>query len=176
MRRTAKMVNFGVIYGISPFGLSETLKISPKEAGTYIERYFAVHGGVKAYIEETLARARQCGFVTTLLGRKRPLPEICSANISIRQQAERMATNTPIQGTAADLIKLAMLNVSKKLRERGLKTRMVLQIHDELLFEVPEDELPVARDLVTREMEHAMEISVPLKVDAGAGKTWAAAH
>ena len=176
MRRIAKTVNFGVIYGISPFGLSEALKIPQKEAGAYIERYFASHSGVKTFIEETLTRARQDGFVTTLLGRKRPLPEINSANPSVRQQAERMAVNTPIQGTAADLIKLAMLGISRRLKEQGFRTRMVLQIHDELLFEVPEEELPVARNLITHEMEHALKLSVPLKVDAGTGRSWAEAH
>jgi DNA polymerase-1 len=176
MRRVAKTVNFGVIYGISPFGLSEALKIPQKEAGTYIERYFATHSGVKSYIDETLGQARHDGFVTTLLGRKRPLPEINSTNPSVRQQAERMAVNTPIQGAAADLIKLAMINVSKRLREQCLRTRMVLQIHDELLFEVPEEELLAARNLITYEMEHALKLSVPLKVDTGTGKSWAKAH
>jgi DNA polymerase-1 len=176
MRRIAKTVNFGVIYGISPFGLSEALKIPQKEAGAYIERYFASHSGVKTFVEETLARARQDGFVTTLLGRKRPLPEINSANPSVRQQAERMAVNTPIQGTAADLIKLAMLSISRRLKEQGFRARMVLQIHDELLFELPEEELPVARNLITYEMEHALKLSVPLKVDTGTGKSWAEAH
>ncbi len=176
MRRIAKTVNFGVVYGISPFGLSEALDISPKEAGSYINRYFDKHGGVKNYMENTIKTVQKTGYVTTLMGRKRPIPEINSHNSNIRQQAERLAINTPIQGTAADLIKIAMINISNRLKEKNLKTRMVLQIHDELLFEVPEDELETAKNLIKYDMENALALSVPLKVDIGHGKNWAEAH
>lgn len=176
MRRAAKTVNFGVVYGISPFGLSEALSISPKEAGNYINQYFDKHSGVKNYMENTIKTVQKTGYVTTLMGRKRPIPEINSHNTNIRQQAERLAINTPIQGTAADLIKIAMTNIWNKLREKNLKTRMILQIHDELLFEVPEPEIEIAKDLIEYEMENALSLSVPLKADIGWGKNWAEAH
>jgi DNA polymerase-1 len=176
MRRMAKTVNFGIIYGISPFGLSEALNIPPKEAGIIIEQYFEKHKGVKDYIDNTLSAARNNGFVTTLLGRKRPVPEINSSNPNIRQQTERMAINTPIQGTAADLIKIAMINIWNGLKKQRLKTRMILQVHDELLFEVPENEIEDAKKLIKCGMENALKLSVPLKVDIGAGKNWAEAH
>jgi len=176
MRRMAKTVNFGIIYGISPFGLSEALNIPPKEAGIIIEQYFEKHKGVKDYIDNTLSAARNNGFVTTLLGRKRPVPEINSSNPNIRQQTERMAINTPIQGTAADLIKIAMINIWNGLKKQRLKTRMILQVHDELLFEVPENEIEDAKKLIKCGMENAIKLSVPLKVDIGAGKNWAEAH
>ncbi len=134
MRRVAKTVNFSVIYGVSPFGLSETLNISKDEAKNYIDRYFERHLGVKKYIEEIILQVKERGYVTTLLGRKRPLPEINSKNSNIRQQAERIAINSPIQGTAADIIKIAMINIWRKLKAEGLKSSMVLQVHDELLF------------------------------------------
>jgi DNA polymerase-1 len=176
MRRAAKVVNFGIVYGMSAYGLSEALSITPKEAAVYIENYFNKHAGVKRSMERTIQAARQNGYVTTLLGRIRPLPEITGANASIRQQAERLAVNTPIQGTAADLIKIAMVRVSKALQARNLSARMLLQIHDELLFEVPEKELNEAVELITREMEAAIDLSVPLKVEIGWGKNWAEAH
>lgn len=176
MRRIAKTVNFGVVYGISPYGLSEALSISPKEAGLYIEQYFAKHPGVKEYMDETINQAKLTGYVTTLIGRKRPVPEINSSNANIRQQTERLAINSPVQGTAADLIKKAMINVWNRLKERGLKTRMLLQIHDELLFETPEDEIEEVKHLIKYEMENALTLSVPLKVDIGWGKNWAEAH
>lgn len=176
MRRIAKTVNFGIVYGISAFGLSESLGIPPKQAGSYIDHYFDKHPGVRRFIEQTIATARQQGYVTTLLGRMRPVPEITSANAAIRQQAERLATNTPVQGTAADLIKKAMIAIAHLLRERQLATRMILQIHDELLFEVPEGEFATARELIREAMEHALPLSVPLRVDIGWGTTWAEAH
>jgi len=176
MRRIAKTVNFGVVYGISPFGLSEALNIAPKEAATYIEQYFKKHEGVKNYMDDAIKVARENGYVKTLMGRKRPIPEINSHNTNIRQQAERLAINTPIQGTAADLIKIAMINIWKRLKERNLETRMILQIHDELLFEVPEPEIEIAKNLIKYEMENALSLSVPLKVDMGWGKNWAEAH
>jgi DNA polymerase-1 len=175
-RRAAKTINFGVIYGMSPFGLSEALGIPAREAAAVIDQYFARHSGVSAYMEATLEHARASGHVRTLLGRKRPLPEINSANNNIRMQAERMAVNTPVQGTAADLIKIAMINVQKRLREGCFRTRMILQIHDELLFEAPVGEIEAVTAMIKSEMEGALELAVPLEVEIGHGPNWAAAH
>lgn len=175
-RRFAKTINFGVIYGMSAYGLSEALGIAPKEAAEFIHHYFATHGGVKAYIEQTLESARKQGYVTTLFGRRRQIPDIKSSNINIRQAAERVATNTPLQGTAADLIKIAMIRIHDTILAKNMKTKMVLQIHDELLFEVPERELEAVQKMVRLEMEGVMTLSVPLKVDMGWGKNWAEAH
>ena len=176
MRRIAKTVNFGVVYGISPYGLSEALYISPREAGQYIDQYFAKHAGVRTYMEKTVAGAKLAGYVITLLGRKRPVPDINSTNSNIRQQAERLAINSPIQGTAADLIKIAMINIHNRLQREKLKTRMVLQIHDELLCEAPKDEADIVKDIIRYEMENALSLSVPLKVEIGIGKNWSEAH
>lgn len=175
LRRAAKTVNFGIIYGISPFGLSESLGIAPKEAAGLIESYFTGHKGVREFIDKTLHEVKNNGYVTTLLNRKREIPDINSSNANIRQQAERMAINTPIQGTAADLIKIAMIRISNQLAKRGLKTRMILQIHDELLFEVPEKEMEEMKKLIKYEMESALELSVPLVVDIRTGRNWAEA-
>jgi DNA polymerase I len=175
-RRVAKTVNFGVIYGMSPFGLSEALGIPAREAASIIDLYFAKHSGVQAYMSATLDGARTEGHVKTLLGRKRPIPEINSPNNNIRMQAERMAINAPVQGTAADLIKIAMINIHRKLKERSFGTRMILQIHDELLFEAPEGELETVSVMIREEMEGALSLSVPLKVEIGHGANWAEAH
>ncbi len=175
LRRAAKTVNFGIIYGISPFGLSESLGIAPKEAAGLIESYFTGHKGVREFIDKTLHEVKNNGYVATLLNRKREIPDINSSNANIRQQAERMAINTPIQGTAADLIKIAMIRISNQLAKRGLKTRMILQIHDELLFEVPEKEMEEMKKLIKYEMESALELSVPLVVDIRTGRNWAEA-
>lgn len=176
MRRTAKTVNFGVIYGMSPFGLSEALSIPHEEAKKYIEKYFERHPGVKQYIEATLSEVRQKGYTVTLAGRRRPIPEIRSQNSNTRAQAERLAVNSPIQGSAADIIKIAMINIREKLKEENLTARMILQVHDELLFEAPESELNSVRDMIKREMEGAAKLLVPLRVDIGAGRNWAEAH
>ncbi len=176
LRRIAKTVNFGIIYGISPFGLSETLSISREDAKKYIDQYFDRHQGVKRYIETTIEKVRENGYAITLLGRKRPIPEITSQNSIIRQQAERFAVNTPVQGSAADIIKLAMINIWKVFKEKDLKAKMILQIHDELLFEVPLHEVQIVKDIVKGEMEGVMKLSVPLKVEIGYGKSWAEAH
>ncbi len=176
IRRIAKTVNFGVIYGISPFGLSEALSISRDEAKKYIEQYFNRHPGVKNYIEKILEEARNKGYVSTLFGRRRAIPEIKSKNSNMRQQAERFAINSPIQGTAADIIKIAMINIWKKFKDRGLKTRMILQVHDELLFELPAQELETVKDIVKKEMEGVITLSVPVSVDINHGKNWAEAH
>lgn len=176
MRRIAKTVNFGVIYGISPFGLSETLSISREEARKYIERYFDRHPGVKMYIEEILESAKGNGYVVTLFGRRRSIPELKNQNSAIRQQGERLAINSPIQGTAADIIKIAMTRIWRSFREHGVKAKMILQVHDELLFELPTGELDRTRDVVREKMEKAVELSVPVKVEIGHGKNWAEAH
>ncbi|MBI4690351.1 MAG: hypothetical protein HY754_08815 [Nitrospirae bacterium] len=176
MRRTAKTVNFGVIYGISPFGLSETLSISRDEAKTYIEKYFERHPGVKRYIETVLNDIRQRGYAMTLLGRRRPIPELLSQNSNTRSLGERLAVNSPIQGTAADIIKIAMINICRRLKEDRLDARMILQVHDELLLEAPESEIETVMEILKTEMEGAMKLAVPLKVDIGYGRNWAEAH
>ena len=176
MRRRAKAINFGIIYGMSPFGLASELGISQEEATHYIDRYFQVHLGVKVYIDRVVRDARERGFVATLWGRRRAIPELQSSNQAVRQLGERLAVNSPIQGSAADLIKVAMIAIFRRLSAEGLTTRMILQIHDELLFEVPEAELEGARRLASEEMERAASLRVPLKVDIGVGLTWAEAH
>jgi len=172
MRRRAKAVNFGIVYGMSPFGLASDIGISQQEAKEYIDNYFARHKGVREFIEKTLAQAREDGYVTTLLQRRRYLPELASSDSSIRQFGERIAINTPIQGSAADIIKLAMIRIHRRLQTEGLRGRMILQVHDELLFEVPAEEMEFMRSLVIGEMEGAYPLSVPLKVDTGVGKNW----
>ena len=176
MRRVAKTVNFGVIYGISAFGLSEALSISPTEAKKYIDGYFERHPGVKAYIEQTQSDAREKGYVTTMFGRKRSIPEIKSQNSTTRALGERLAANSPIQGTAADIIKIAMIRIMEDMHRRGLKSRMVLQVHDELVFELPTNELDETISLVKEHMEQVVDLSLPLKVEIGHGKNWAEAH
>jgi DNA polymerase I len=171
-RNRAKAVNFGIVYGISPFGLAAQLGIPQAEARAYIERYFARYQGVKAFIEKTLETTRREGSVRTLFGRLRPIPDIASRNPNSRGFAERTAVNTPLQGTAADLIKLAMISIDRKLAERKLKATMVLQVHDELLFEVPEDEMDEIEALVRAEMEGVIKLSVPIVADVGMGPNW----
>ena len=171
-RGRAKAVNFGIVYGISAFGLAAQLGIPQAEARAYIERYFARYEGVKAFIEKTLAQTRRDGAVRTMFGRVRPIPDIESRNPNQRGFAERTAINTPLQGTAADLIKLAMIAIDRKLSERKLKTRMVLQVHDELLFEVPLEETQEVAELVRAEMEGVVKLDVPLVADLGFGANW----
>ncbi len=171
-RNRAKAVNFGIVYGISAFGLAAQLGIPQAEARAYIDRYFARYQGVQAFIEKTLAQTRKDGFVRTMFGRLRPIPDIESRNPNQRGFAERTAVNTPLQGTAADLIKLAMIALDRKLAERKLKTRMVLQVHDELLFEVPHEEIEEIRALVRGEMEGVVQLSVPLIADVAFGPNW----
>ncbi|MDM5293574.1 DNA polymerase I [Peribacillus simplex] len=172
MRRQAKAVNFGIVYGISDYGLSQSLGITRKEAGEFIEKYLRSFPGVQEYMEESIHEARQKGYSTTLLQRRRYIPEITSRNFNIRSFAERTAMNTPIQGSAADIIKLAMINMNKRLESEGLKTRMLLQVHDELIFETPPEELEILKVIVPEEMENAIELNVPLKVDYAFGPTW----
>lgn len=172
MRRQAKAVNFGIIYGISDYGLSQNLNIPRKAAAQFIEQYFKVFQGVRRYMDEIVEKARRDGYVSTLLNRRRYLPEIRSSNYNKRSFAERTAMNTPIQGTAADVIKLAMVKMAERLRKEKLKSRMLLQVHDELVFEVPLAELDTVRELVGEVMENAVQLSVPLKVDISYGKNW----
>ncbi len=172
IRRIAKTINFGIIYGMSSYGLAQELKIDQKQAQEYIDNYFKKYSGVKKWIEETLNFARKEGYVKTLLNRIRYLPEINSKNVQIRSFAERIAINTPIQGTSADIIKVAMLNIHRKLNEEKLKTKMLLQIHDDLLFEVPLNELEKAKKIIKNEMETAVNLSIPVLVDIKFGKNW----
>lgn len=173
MRRQAKVINFGIIYGMSAFGLAKQLGVSQRLAQNFIDRYFARHDRVKAYLEETLAKARQTGWVSTLRGRRRPIPHLQSSNRSLRQEAERSAVNTPLQGSAADLIKEAMLAVQRRLEQKKLSAQLLLQIHDELLLEVPQEELTVTVKEVKEAMEDLAELNVPLLVDISVGKNWA---
>ncbi len=176
MRRTAKMVNFGIIYGISAFGLAQRLSIPRSEGARLIDEYFIQYPGIKNYMDRTIELARGKGYVETLTGRRRHFRDINSANAMIRKAAERTAINTPIQGTAADMIKLAMVHMAARLRESALKCRMILQVHDELVFELPESELAAARELVSTTMRDALKLSVPVVVEMGAGKSWFEAH
>jgi DNA polymerase-1 len=171
-RGRAKAVNFGIVYGISAFGLATQLGIPMGEAKAYIDRYFARYSGVQTFIETLLDETRKTGFVRTLFGRMRPIPDMESRNPNQRGFAERTAVNTPLQGTAADLIKLAMISIDRKLTERGLKTRMVLQVHDELLFEVPANETEEVEKLVREEMEGVVKLDVPLVADIALGSNW----
>jgi DNA polymerase I len=174
-RDVAKTTNFSIIYGVTAFGLSRGLSISPKQAQEFLDRFFERHPKVKAYLERTVAEGRERGFVQTLLGRRRYIPELRSGNPNLRGFAERMATNAPVQGTAADLIKIAMVRMAKALTEGGLESRMLLQVHDELLFEAPEGEVPRLEALARQVMESAMTLDVPLKVDIKTGVDWAQA-
>ena len=171
-RRAAKVVNFGIVYGLSPFGLSQNLGIEPGEAKQFINAYFEKYSGVRAFIAKTLDDARHQQHVKTLFGRIRPIPDINAKNVQQRGFAERTAVNTPLQGTAADLIKIAMIRIDEAVRDRNLKSRMTLQVHDELVFEVPEEELDVMRSLVREYMEKVYPLSVPLVVEIGVGKNW----
>jgi DNA polymerase-1 len=171
-RRQAKVVNFGIVYGLSAFGLSQNLGIEKSEAKRFIDAYFEKYAGVRKYIDKTLDEARREQKVSTLFGRIRPIPDINSKNANARGFAERTAVNTPLQGTAADLIKIAMIRIDAALRERGLKSRMTLQVHDELVFEVPDREIETMRTLVREHMENVHPLSVPLLVEIGVGKNW----
>jgi DNA polymerase-1 len=172
MRRQAKAVNFGIVYGISDFGLSNNLNITRKDAAKFIEQYFEAFRGVRGYMDNIVMQARRDGYVTTLLERRRYLPEIKASNFNLRSFAERTAMNTPIQGTAADIIKLAMVKMNEQLQERKLRSRMLLQVHDELVFEVPQDELELMKKLVPEVMESALKLDVPLKADVNYGVNW----
>jgi len=175
LRSKAKMINFGIVYGLSAFGLADRLDIPKDEAGEFIERYLARFPKVREFIETTIERATEEGYVTTLLGRRRRIPELRSRKWGTRSLGERLAVNTPIQGSAADIIKVAMVRCRETLRDAGLSTRLVLQIHDELLFEAPEAEVEAASEIVVREMADAYDLDPPLAVDVGSGENWLAA-
>ena len=176
MRRQAKVINFGVLYGMSAFGLAKELGVNQKLAQAYIDGYFEKYRGVRLYLDGILENARKNGYVTTLLNRRRYLPEINHSVAAVRQFAERTAINAPIQGTAADLIKVAMINISRLFEERHLKAAMIMQVHDELVFEAPQSERQAVMALVKKEMEGVVALSVPLKVDIGFGRNWDEAH
>ena len=175
-RRMAKAVNFGIIYGLSAFGLSRQLKISRKDAQDFIGQYFSLYSNVKDFMDNTIAEARECGYTLTMFNRRRYLPDLKSDNRQVRESAERTAINSPIQGSAADLIKVAMIRLSKNLKKIKLNSKMILQVHDELLFECPVQEKKEIESLVRKEMEGACSLSVPLVVDIGWGKNWNEAH
>jgi DNA polymerase I len=174
-RSKAKMVNFGIAYGLSAFGLADRLQIEQDEAAQYIERYFERFPAVKGFIDETIAQADRDGYVTTLMGRRRMVPELRARQRQTRLLGERLAVNTVIQGTAADIIKVAMVRCHRRLAEAGSETRLVLQIHDELLFEGPEGEMDSAAELLSGEMKSAFALDPPLEVDVGVGEDWLAA-
>jgi DNA polymerase-1 len=172
LRSRAKAVNFGIVYGISEYGLAQSTGVSRQEAREYIENYLERYQGVREYMKRVVEQARLTGYVTTILGRRRYLPDISSRNFARRSFAERTALNTPIQGSAADIIKVAMLKVDRAIKERNLASRLLLQVHDELVFEVPPEEISIMQDLVREHMEKALELSVPLKVDIKIGPDW----
>ena len=172
MRSHAKAVNFGIVYGISAFSLSEDIHVSQKEAQGYIDSYLEKYSGVRRYMEEIKEKARQDGYVTTLWGRRRSLPELKSKNFNIRSFGERLALNTPIQGTAADIIKAAMVAVARRLKKEGLQARLLLQVHDELIIEAPEEEARQVSALLKEEMEGAFPLSVRLTADVSQGGSW----
>jgi len=176
MRRTAKIVNFGLLYGAGPFRMSQELGISLKEAKLIIETYFERYSGIKNYIDKIIIQAKKYQFVETMLGRRRPVWDIDSKNHLHREAAKRMAINMPIQGTNAEMIKLAMISIQKELENNKMKSKMILQVHDELIFEVPKNELDLIKPMVIEEMEKALPLSVPIVVDCGHGKSWYEAH
>jgi len=176
MRREAKVINFGIIYGMSKYGLARELGISPKAAEAFINSYFQKYQGVKTHIDGVLEEAKKKGYVTTLMKRRRYLPEINSKNLAARQFAQRTAINTQIQGTASDLIKVAMVNIENRITQMSLKTKMIIQVHDELVFEMPEKELEVVQKMVKEEMESVVELTIPLEVEIHWGKNWSEAH
>ena len=172
LRREAKAVNFGIIYGISAFGLSNDLNIGAKKAKAYIDKYFETYSDVKSYMNKNVETATQKGYVTTLFGRRRVINEIRSSNYNLRSFGERAAMNMPLQGSSADIIKAAMINVYKKLQEGGYKAKLVLQVHDELIIDCPKDEVEAVAKILKTEMENAVALKVPLTVDVGIGQNW----
>ena len=171
-RRHAKAVNFGIVYGISEFSLAEDIGVSRYEARAYIDSYLENYSGVRAYMKEVVSDARQNGYTQTLYGRRRYVPELKSSNFNVRSSAERITLNTPIQGTAADIIKLAMIQVEKALKENYPHAKLLLQVHDELIVECPEDQAAEVASLVSREMEGVAQLKVPLTAEAHFGKSW----
>ena len=171
-RRNAKAVNFGIVYGISSFGLSQDLSITRKEATQYIEHYFETYPGIKKFLDDCVANAKEKGYAVTLFGRRRPVPELKSSNFMQRNFGERVAMNAPIQGSAADIIKIAMIDVNEELKKRGMKSRLILQVHDELLIEAEKSEVEEVKEILKDKMEHAAELLVPLIADMHTGKNW----
>ena len=171
-RRNAKAVNFGIVYGISSFGLSQDLSITRKEAAQYIEHYFETYPGIKKFLDDSVEHAKEKGYAVTLFGRRRPVPELKSSNFMQRNFGERVAMNAPIQGTAADIIKIAMIGVSEEMKKRNMKSRLILQVHDELLIEAEESEVDEVKAILKDKMENAAELSVPLIADMHTGKNW----
>ncbi|MGB9608375.1 MAG: DNA polymerase, partial [bacterium] len=172
LRRRGKTVNFGIVYGISEFGLAKELGISEESAREYIEQYFKKFPKVKEYIDRTVEEAREKGYVRTIFGRKRPLPELSSSNRMVREFGKRAAINAPVQGSAADLIKLAMIKIHRRLKREGLPARLLLQVHDELLIETRKDIREYVKEILKEEMENAYPLSVPLVVKIGEGENW----
>lgn len=175
-RRNAKAVNFGIVYGISSFGLSQDLSITRKEAAAYIEKYFETYPGIKLFLDQSVEKAKADGYVDTMFGRRRPIPELFSSNFMQRSFGERIAMNSPIQGTAADIMKIAMIRVADAIKERHLQSRIVLQVHDELLIEAKTEEVETVKEIVRREMSHAAELAVPLEIGLETGNNWYEAH
>ena len=175
-RRIAKTANFGIMYGISSFGLAQRLRIPRPQAKKIIDDYFANFPSISTYIKSATESARELGYVKTLFGRRRYLPDINSKNATVRSLAERNAINAPIQGSSADIIKKAMIGVDRKITEAGLRSRMVLQVHDELVFDAFKDEAETLKDIVKREMENVIQLSIPLTVECNYGKNWLEAH
>ncbi len=171
-RRNAKAVNFGIVYGISSFGLSQDLSITRKEAAKYIEDYFHTYPGIKAFLDDTVKHAKEMGYVVTLFGRRRPVPELASSNFMQRSFGERVAMNAPIQGSAADIMKIAMIGVNRQLKEKKLKSKLVLQVHDELLIEAHQSEVDIVKQILKEEMEQAASLDVPLEIDMHTGDNW----
>ena len=176
LRTSAKAINFGIMYGKGAFSLSRDLNVPVKEAEAFLKTYLNTFPKVDGYMKDCIAQAKETGYVSTLFGRRRPLPELASSNFQVRSSGERMARNTPIQGTAADIIKLAMVHVWQSLRDEGLKARLLLQVHDELIVEAPIDEVERVKQLLKEKMEQVVQYSVPLTADVGTGKTWLEAH
>ena len=171
-RRNAKAVNFGIVYGISSFGLSQDLSITRKEASEYIERYFETYPNIKVFLDKLVEDGKKQGYVTTMFGRRRPVPELSSSNFMQRSFGERVAMNSPIQGTAADIIKIAMIRVHGKLKKLSLRSKLILTVHDELLIETHREEIDIVKKLLKDEMEQVGEFSVPLHVDVHQGENW----
>ena len=176
LRSRAKAVNFGIVYGISAFSLAQDIGVYPNEAKAYMDAYLEKYHGVREYMKQIVETAKAQGYVSTIYGRRRYLPELKSSNFNMRSFGERVALNMPVQGTAADIIKLAMVNVHRRLKAEGLKARLILQVHDELIVECPGEEAEQVRQLLTEEMENAARLSVPLLAEAHIGHSWAEAH
>ena len=175
MRRRAKAVNFGIVYGISAFSLAQDIGVTVAEAKAYMERYFETYQGVRQYMTDVVAKAEQDGYVQTLMHRRRALPELKSSNFNLREFGKRVALNMPVQGAAADIMKLAMVRVHRRLKREGLRARLLMQVHDELIVECPAAEQAQVEHLLTEEMEQAVNLSVPLIAEAHSGKNWLAA-